>query len=424
VASAPAPESGGKSLPEISFLEFRRQADVDGRRIPLQGTIETTFRCNLNCVHCYVNEPAASREEQERELSLDRLKGLVDEVVEEGCLFLLVTGGEALLRPDFPELYLHAIRRGLLVTVFTNGTLVTDRLADLFAEHRPERLEITLYGMTKETYDRVTRVPGSFEKCIAGIRRLVERALPLTLKTMALTWNHHEVEQMEAYARGLGLEFRFDSSLNPRVDCGANRNSELQLSPERALELDLGNSDRLEDLRRFCERFTSPGVERDTEHVYNCGAGQSSFTVDPYGRLQMCQLSRRSFHDVKAGRFVDGWHGLFPKLRARTWQTNDLCRRCNLLPLCGSCPGAAEMETGDPESIVPGFCELTHLRAWTVMGESSGHRRDATCCLGSGRLAARPNAEAALSGGCGSCRNAAPEPGERLVRLERRPRRA
>ena len=424
MASAPAPESGGKSLPEISFLEFRRQADVDGRRIPLQGTIETTFRCNLNCVHCYVNEPAASREEQERELSLDRLKGLVDEVVEEGCLFLLVTGGEALLRPDFPELYLHAIRRGLLVTVFTNGTLVTDRLADLFAEHRPERLEITLYGMTKETYDRVTRVPGAFEKCIAGIRRLVERGLPLTLKTMALTWNQHEVEEMEAYARGLGLEFRFDSSLNPRVDCGANRNSELQLSPERALELDLGNSDRLEDLRRFCERFTSPGVERDTEHVYNCGAGQSSFTVDPYGRLQMCQLSRRSFHDVKAGRFVDGWHGLFPKLRARTWQTNDLCRRCNLLPLCGSCPGAAEMETGDPESIVPGFCELTHLRAWTVMGESSGHRRDATCCLGSGRLAARPNAEAALSGGCGSCRNAAPEPGERLVRLERRARRA
>ncbi len=419
---APAPTADG--LPEMSFLEFRRQADVDGRRIPLQGTIETTFRCNLNCVHCYVNEPASSREEIDLELSLDRLKGLVDEIVEEGCLFLLVTGGEALLRPDFPELYLHAIRRGLLVTVFTNGTLVTDRLADLFAEHRPERIEITLYGMTKATYDRVTRVPGSFEKCLAGIRRLVDRGLPLTLKTMALTWNHDEVEEMEKYARSLGLEFRFDSSLNPRVDCGSNRNAELQLSPERALQLDLGNPDRLEDLRRFCERFASPDVERDTEHVYNCGAGQSSFTIDPYGRLQMCQLSRRSFHDVKAGRFTDGWHGLFPRLRARTWQKNDVCRRCNLLPLCGSCPGAAEMETGDPESIIPGFCELTHLRAWTVMGDGSGHRRDATCCLGYGRLAARPDAEAGLSGGCASCGNASPEPGEKLLWIERRPRRA
>jgi len=259
---------------------------------------------------------------------------------------------------------------------------------------------------------------------VAGIRRLVERKLPLTLKTMALTWNQHEVGEMEAYARSLGLDFRFDSSLNPRVDCGANRNAELQLSPERALQLDLGNPARLEDLRRFCARFASPDVERDTEHVYNCGAGQTHFTVDPYGRLQMCQLSRRSFHDLKAGRFADGWHGLFPRLRERTWQTNDVCRRCNLLPLCGSCPGAAEMETGDPESIVPGFCELTHLRAWAAMGQASGHRRDATCCLGSGRLAARPGAEGALSGGCGACGSASPEPRETLVRLERRPRRA
>jgi radical SAM protein with 4Fe4S-binding SPASM domain len=140
----------------------------------------------------------------------------------------------------------------------------------------------------------------------------------------------------------------------------------------------------------------------------------------------MCQLSRKSFHDLRDGRFADGWHGLFPRLRERTWQSNEVCRECSLMALCGSCPGAAEMETGDVEGIVPAFCELAHLRAWAVMGERSGHRRDATCCLGHGRLAARPDAEAraALSGGCGSCGNAPPEPGGRLVRLERRPRRA
>jgi radical SAM protein with 4Fe4S-binding SPASM domain len=351
---------------------------------------------------------------------------LVDEIVAEGTLFVLFTGGEVLVRPDFPDLYLYARSKGLLVTIFTNGTLVTERIADLFAEHRPDKVEISLYGMTRETYERVTRVPGSFEKCLAGIRRLVERGVPVTLKTMALTWNHHEVEAMEAYAKGLGLDFRFDSSLNPRVDCGANRNSELQLDPERALQLDLGSPERMEGFREFCERFTRPDAEYGAERVYTCGAGQSSFTVDPYGRLQMCQLSRKSFHDLKDGRFADGWHGLFPKLRERTWQTNEVCRRCSLMALCGSCPGAAEMETGDVEGIVPAFCELAHLRAWAVMGERSGHRRDATCCLGHGTLASRPDAEAraALSGGCGSCGNAPPEPDGRLVRIERRPRRA
>jgi radical SAM protein with 4Fe4S-binding SPASM domain len=418
------PPSAETAVPEVTFREFRERAGIDARRIPVEGTIETTFRCNLNCVHCYVNEPAGSKEIAGRELSLGRLKQLVDEVVAEGCLFVLFTGGEILVRPDFPELYLYARSKGLLATIFTNGTLITDRIADLFAEHTPETIEITLYGMTKETYERVTRVPGSYEKCIAGIRRLVDRGLPLTLKTMALTWNHAEVEAMRAYARSLGLDFRLDSSLNPRVDCGANRNDELQIDPERALQLDLGTPGLLEELKGFCERLTRPGVKYDTEHVYTCGAGQSSFTVDPYGRLQMCQLSRRSFHALKEGTFAEGWHELFPRLRERTWQSNDVCRRCNIMSLCGSCPGAAEMETGDPEGIIPGFCELTHLRAWAATGEGSGHRRDATCCLGEGRLAARPQDEIAarLSGGCGSCGHADPEPGpaERLTRLERR----
>ena len=416
------PPSQETAVPEITFADFRQRARIDARRIPIEGTIETTFRCNLNCVHCYVNEPAGSAAVASQELSLDRLKALVDEIVEEGCLYLLFTGGEVLVRSDFPELYLYARSQGLLIVVFTNGTLVTDRLADLFVEHTPEAIEITLYGMTEETYERVSRVPGSYEKCLAGIRRLVDRKLPLTLKTMALTWNQDEVEAMEVYARGLGLDFRFDSSLNPRVDCGANRNGELQIAPERALQLDLGSPEKVAELRAFCERLTQPGLEFDTEHVYTCGAGQSSFTVDPYGRLQMCQLSRRSFHDLKGGTFAEGWHELFPRLRERTWQTNDVCRRCSLMALCVSCPGAAEMETGDPEAIIPGFCELTHLKAWAVMGEGSGHRRDATCCLGAGHLAARPQEEieARLTGGCGSCGHADPAPPERLVRLERR----
>src|SRR5512143_2978103 len=167
-------------VPEVSFLEFRDQAGLDRRRVPLEGTLETTYRCNLACVHCYVNLPAGSREARQRELSLDRLFALVDEIVEEGSLFVLFTGGEVLVRPDFPQLYLHARSKGLLVTIFTNGTLVTDAVADLLAEHPPEKVEISLYGMTKETYERVTRVPGSVEKCLAGMRRLVGRGLPLT----------------------------------------------------------------------------------------------------------------------------------------------------------------------------------------------------------------------------------------------------
>jgi radical SAM protein with 4Fe4S-binding SPASM domain len=103
----------------------------------------------------------------------------------------------------------------------------------------------------------------------------------------------------------------------------------------------------------------------------------------------MCQLSRKNPFDIREERFARGWDEHFPKLRERKWQTNAVCRSCNLLSLCSNCSGAAEMETGDVEGIVPAFCEMAHLRAWEAMGEGSGHARDASCCLGRAVAAAR-----------------------------------
>src|SRR5262245_41155030 len=370
----------------------------------MDGTIETTFRCNLACVHCYVNEPVGDFAVRDRELPTSRLKTLLDEVADAGCLHVLFTGGEVLVRPDFEELYLYAIGKGLLVTVFTNGTLVTDKVADLFDEHRPLAVEITLYGMTRETYEKVTGVPGSYDKCIVGIERLVARKIPLKLKTMALTWNRHEVAAMHAYARGLGLDFIFDGLLNPRVDCGANRNGELQLTAEQMVALDLQDPERMRDFEEFCRQFVPPPDETvESERVYQCGAGQVAFTVDPYGALQMCQLSRRSSFDLTQGRFETGWNDFFPRLRERRWQANQVCRDCSLLGSCGNCPGAAELEHGDAEGVVRHFCELAHARAYGLQGEESGHRADARCCLD--RMTWLPAVETA--GGCGSCAGAA-----------------
>src|SRR5712691_1939112 len=102
-------------IPEVTFAEFAEARFLGAERIPIEGTLETTFRCNLRCAHCYVNEPVGARAIEARELPLERLLALVDEIADAGTLFLLITGGEVLVRPDFPRLYLHARSRGLLV---------------------------------------------------------------------------------------------------------------------------------------------------------------------------------------------------------------------------------------------------------------------------------------------------------------------
>jgi radical SAM protein with 4Fe4S-binding SPASM domain len=132
----------------------------------------------------------------------------------------------------------------------------------------------------------------------------------------------------------------------------------------------------------------------------------------------MCQLSRRASFDVREEAFARGWNEYFPRVRARKWQSNSVCRQCSLLSLCGSCPGANEMENGDVEALVPQFCEVTHLRAFAAMGESWGHRQDASCCLGGGATAgARAAAPAGTAAGCGSCGSHA-EPMPALVQLQ------
>jgi radical SAM protein with 4Fe4S-binding SPASM domain len=394
-------------IPEIPFSQFLDELRVREERIPLDGTVETTFRCNLSCVHCYVNKPVADREARDRELSLARLKALVDEVAEAGCLNLLLTGGEVMVRSDFSELYLHAVGRGLRVTLFTNATMITERVLDLLASHPPACVEVSLYGATRETYERVTRVPGSFDKCMDGIRRLHGRGLPLKLKTMVLKWNRHEVDAMRAFAAELGVEFRHDGLLNARVDCGANRNPELQLSAVEMLAVDLAD----EDMRRRLDSTARPLAETPAtveprEDLYLCGAGLTAFTVDPYGALQLCQLSRRGSFDLTADTFARGWNEHFPALRARKWQSSSVCRSCSLLPVCGNCPGAAELEHGDPEAQVAGFCEITHARVHALLGDSCGHRADATCCLGRGQ---RPEGTSAGTS-CGSCGHAESAP--------------
>jgi radical SAM protein with 4Fe4S-binding SPASM domain len=225
----------------------------------------------------------------------------------------------------------------------------------------------------------------------------------LKLKTMALSWNAHEVLAMRSFASDLGVPFHHDSLLNPRVDCGANRNPELQLTARESVALDAQDEQAFARLVAHAENVVRPRPHEGPEQpLYSCGAGLTGFTVDPHGGLQLCQLSRKNTFDLREKGFDEGWNSYFPALRARTWQTSSLCRTCDLIGLCGSCPGAAEMEHGDPEAQVAAFCEIAHERAFATLGEAAGHRRDATCCLGTGRLAPDPSSSRAL-GGCGGC---------------------
>jgi radical SAM protein with 4Fe4S-binding SPASM domain len=355
------------------------QVGVGARRVPLSGAIEVTRRCPLACQHCYNNLPMTAGEAR-RELSLEEHRRLLDEIAEAGCLWLLYTGGEIFARADFLEIYRHAQRLGFLITLFTNGTLVTPRIADALAEARPFSIEVTLYGRTRATYEALTGVPGSFDRCLQGVALLRERGLPLALKTVAVTVNRHEIRAMQRFAEDeIGVGFKFDEMMNPRLDC-SQRPLAVRLSPEECVTFDLEDPRRLAEWRLFHERFSSiePAVEHRDE-VYQCGGGANAFAINPYGGMSVCVLSQHDLYDLRRGSFRDGWERFLGRVRERKVTRLTKCVACGLKAMCGMCPANGELDSGDPESPVDFLCQVAHLRAHALGFGVEPHGRCEYC---------------------------------------------
>jgi len=325
-------------LPELSYMDFtdRLEERLAGRRIPLSGSIELTERCNLRCVHCYINQPVEDIGRQARELTFFEWDRLLGEIADEGCLWLLLTGGEIFVRPDALRIYETAKRKGLLITLFTNGTTITQRIADFLAEWPPTAIEITIYGATERTFEAVTRTPGSYRNFLQGIERLVEHRLPVKLKTTAMTLNHHELSAMQEFADLAGLDFRIDPLLTCRAD-GQVGPAKLRLSPEDVLQIDMNDPRRRKEWHEFCDRFLDARI--DTDHLYACAAGVRSFHIDAHGQLSMCLIARQPAHDLRVGSFHDGWHSFLATVRTLPAPRDFPCNRCAVVALCGQCPG-------------------------------------------------------------------------------------
>ena len=295
--------------------EFSRQlmSKLGGRRFPLSGQWELTCRCNLRCIMCYTdcfNTPDMLRQE----LSFPEIVQIMDEIQEAGCLELCLTGGEPLARRDFLDIYGYAKEKGFLLTVFTNGTLMTPRIADYWVQYPPSMIEISFHGLTEKSFERITQGPGSYERCLEGIRLILERHLPLTLKTVGMTMNQDEVLRIKEYVAGLGREYsakvqyKFGSDIRPRLD-GSEDIYAYQLPEQDAIALEQA------DPEFRAERFRQDGQKEEMIRQGKplCGGGQYKFHIDAYGQLQLCSNNRRQSYDLRHGSFLEGFYKVLPQ---------------------------------------------------------------------------------------------------------------
>ncbi len=181
---------------------------------PINGSLELLPICNMNCDMCYVR---LSREEVQALGGLhtaDEWIAVGQQMKEAGVLFLLLTGGEPLLFPDFKRLYLELRSMGFIITINTNGTLVDEEWADFFGRNKPRRVNITLYGANEEEYSRLCHYPAGFEKTVRGIRLLRQAGVDVKISCSVTKVNQYSLKQIFALGDELDAPVHIDPGRN------------------------------------------------------------------------------------------------------------------------------------------------------------------------------------------------------------------
>jgi radical SAM protein with 4Fe4S-binding SPASM domain len=342
--------------------------------------IELTERCNNECIHCSVGLPAGDGEARRRESTTEEIVRVLTEAASLGCLAVRFTGGEPLLREDFEEIYVAARKLGLRVRLFTNATLVTPRLAGLFKRIPPlERMEVSVYGMTKEREEAVTGNPGSHDASRRGIRRLIDNGVPFILKGAVLPPTRNEMDAFEAWAKEL-TRGGGRPSYAMIFDLRTRRDDESKNERIRALRISPGEYVRLTSrwgephragIRAFVARFGGAQGDR----LFTCLSDTAA--IDAYGRFQVCLLLRHpaTVSDLSGGSLGRAVAEFLPMVKERR-TTNaaylERCGRCFLKSLCLQCPARSWAEHGTLDTPVEYLCDIAHAEA-----EAAGLLREA-----------------------------------------------
>ncbi len=357
----------------LPIQDFSLWDKLKSRRTPLFFDLEITARCNHDCRHCYINLPSDDRTARARELSAAEISNLADEAVSLGAFWCLITGGEPLLRDDFPEIYLNLKRKGLMVSVYTNAALIREDHIRLFQKYPPRDIEVTVYGVTRETYERVTGRRGSFSAFRVGLDLLSSSGVKVRLKAMALLSNLAELPAIARFCRERTKDFfRYDPLLNLRHDGDERRNIRIRaerLSPEEIVAIERADEKRFHALRRECEGMVArPFSQADCNHLFHCGIGLNNFTVGWNGLFRLCPdlWHPDCVYDLKKGTLADAWNRFTPEVRERRTGRKEFLTTCHVCPivhLCFWCPARAHLETGALDAVVEYFCRVAHARA-------------------------------------------------------------
>ena len=335
--------------------------------IPLAGNFELTARCNFDCKMCYVHLSAQEQKRRGQELTTDQWMAIAEEARSKGMLFLLLTGGEPLIRPDFRYLLTEWKKMGFLVSVNTNASLIDQDWLDFFQEEPPFRFNITLYGATNETYERLCGSP-VFDRVISNIRGLKERGIDVKMNVSMTPYNVCDMEEIYRIAHELGTPMQLSTYMFPPI----RKNQDLVGRNDRFTALEAAAYGVAWDRLRFTpEEFgqrreaMAKGLSLPREEAcegtpgegISCRAGRSSFWLNWQGNMTPCGMMNAPVFSVPELGFTQAWEKT--KAAAAQIRLPGRCKGCSYSNACHVCAAVCVTETGRFDACPEYVCTMS-----------------------------------------------------------------
>lgn len=329
------------------------------KSVPINGSFELLPLCNLNCKMCYVRLSREEMEKQGRLRTADEWLSIAEQMQKAGTLFLLLTGGEPLIYPDFKKLYLGLKKLGFIISVNTNGTLLNEEWADFFAENKPRRINITLYGSDDNAYKNLCNYPGGFEKTMNALKLLKEREVPAKISFSVTRANADMLGDIYRIGKELDMLVETDTYMIPAL-----KERHLPISEQSRLEPEQAAAKRLEIMRydrtpEMAKEYIDT-VLKETEKVstysdcVSCLAGNCGFTINWKGEMKPCVTFDEPIVSVFEVGFEEAWRQI--SQRTKEFRLNPKCVNCNLRIICHTCVASAFLETGSYDGVPEYLC--------------------------------------------------------------------
>lgn len=301
--------------------------------IPLSVFIELTDFCNFSCPFCYINEHDC---EHKTLPEFKLLKPTLDFLIDNGLLYCTLSGGECLMHPEFKEIYLYLKKRGVLVSVFSNGYLFDEEVIELFKLYKPFKVEISIYGKDDLTYRNAVANESVFaNKVYNNILQIKNIGVDITCKTPLTSLTEDSFYFIEKWCESQNISFYSDYELQSTYS-GISRN-EYFASEKIRLEM------QLKSTREFYEDFQMVDLAHSKKKKklnFDCAAGKTELFISSKYQLLPCMkaigIKEWSF-DIESLGIQQAYINLIQQIKGSKDTPIEHCCGCTHHKVCQEC---------------------------------------------------------------------------------------